>query len=318
MAPGSAMRMVAGWNLTSRVTRWAAGAFIFVDAAAFRAVGGFSPHLYATEEIDLFRRLKRLARQQRRRVAILSRPSAARRAAARCTSIPRSSWRGAGGAHGAHRRPHPAAGRTTVSSGMTAGVRQLTAAVAVAALLAAGCRREPTPTATAADDQWPAYAGAAGARSSALARSPPPTSGGSRSRGPIAPASSGRTPETAHKLTFEATPIHFDGRLYLATAYGRVVALDPATGAEIWRFDAGVDRTAPLQRGDLARGVGLARLRRPTPDAPCARRIFAGTIDARLLALDAATGRPCAGVRRRRRTCGWPRAPAPKDRPITR
>ena len=64
--------MVAGWNLTSRLTGWAAGAFMFIDAAAFRAVGGFSPHLYATEEIDLFRRLKRHARQERRRVTILT------------------------------------------------------------------------------------------------------------------------------------------------------------------------------------------------------------------------------------------------------
>ena len=63
--------MVAGWNAISVVTRWAAGAFIFVDAAAFRAVGGFSSHLYATEEIDLFRKLKRQARSQRRRVVIL-------------------------------------------------------------------------------------------------------------------------------------------------------------------------------------------------------------------------------------------------------
>ena len=63
--------MVAGWNAISVVTRWAAGAFIFVDAAAFRAVGGFSPHLYATEELDLFGKLKRQARRQGRRVVIL-------------------------------------------------------------------------------------------------------------------------------------------------------------------------------------------------------------------------------------------------------
>ena len=63
--------MVAGWNAISVVTRWAAGAFIFVDAAAFRAVGGFSPHLYATEELNLFRKLKRQARSQRQRVVIL-------------------------------------------------------------------------------------------------------------------------------------------------------------------------------------------------------------------------------------------------------
>ena len=59
---GSAL--VGAWNLLSRVTRWAAGAYIFVDATAFRHVGGFSQRLYASEEIDLFRRLKRQARRE--------------------------------------------------------------------------------------------------------------------------------------------------------------------------------------------------------------------------------------------------------------
>jgi glycosyltransferase involved in cell wall biosynthesis len=63
--------MVAAWNAISVITRWAAGAFIFVDATAFRSVGGFSPHLYATEELDLFRKLKRQARGQGQRVVIL-------------------------------------------------------------------------------------------------------------------------------------------------------------------------------------------------------------------------------------------------------
>ena len=44
---------------------WAAGSFIFVEAAAFRAVGGFNQALYATEEIDLSQRLNRLARQRK-------------------------------------------------------------------------------------------------------------------------------------------------------------------------------------------------------------------------------------------------------------
>lgn len=64
---------VTAWNTISRVTRWAAGSFIFVEAAAFRAVGGFSQELYASEEIDLFRRLKRHARRAGRRVVILHR-----------------------------------------------------------------------------------------------------------------------------------------------------------------------------------------------------------------------------------------------------
>ncbi len=62
-----------GWNTLSRLNRWAAGSFIFCETAAFRAVGGFSQELYASEEIDFFRRLKRLARQQRRTIVILHR-----------------------------------------------------------------------------------------------------------------------------------------------------------------------------------------------------------------------------------------------------
>ena len=64
---------VAAWNFLSRRARWAAGSFIFCEAAAFRRLGGFSQDLFAGEEIDLFRRLKRLAREQRREIVILHR-----------------------------------------------------------------------------------------------------------------------------------------------------------------------------------------------------------------------------------------------------
>ncbi len=50
------------WNWTSRLKQWMAGAFIFVEAAAFRQVGGFSNELFASEEIDLSQRLKKFAR----------------------------------------------------------------------------------------------------------------------------------------------------------------------------------------------------------------------------------------------------------------
>ena len=55
----------------SRIRKWAAGSFIFCEAAAFREAGGFSEELYASEEIDFFKRLKLLARQQNRRIVIL-------------------------------------------------------------------------------------------------------------------------------------------------------------------------------------------------------------------------------------------------------
>ena len=53
---------LAAWNGISRVARWAAGSFVFCRAAAFRELGGFSTELYASEEIDFSRRLKRLGR----------------------------------------------------------------------------------------------------------------------------------------------------------------------------------------------------------------------------------------------------------------
>ncbi len=64
---------VALWNTLSRVTGWAAGSFIFCDAAAFREAGGFNDALFAAEEIDFSRRMKRLARRRRMRFAILHR-----------------------------------------------------------------------------------------------------------------------------------------------------------------------------------------------------------------------------------------------------
>lgn len=70
LVPGLA---VGGWNIISRLTRWAAGSFIFCEAAAFRELGGFSLELYAAEEIELSRRLKRLARRRRRTMVILHR-----------------------------------------------------------------------------------------------------------------------------------------------------------------------------------------------------------------------------------------------------
>ena len=55
----------------SRLNRWAAGSFIFCEAAAFREIGGFSRELFASEELDLSQRLKRLGRSTGRRFVIL-------------------------------------------------------------------------------------------------------------------------------------------------------------------------------------------------------------------------------------------------------
>jgi hypothetical protein len=58
--------------MVSRTLKWAAGSFIFCEAAAFRELGGFNLDLYAAEDINFFRRLKRLARRARRKIVILT------------------------------------------------------------------------------------------------------------------------------------------------------------------------------------------------------------------------------------------------------
>jgi len=69
-----AARVVIGWwNFLSRAFKWAAGSFILCETAAFRDLGGFTEALYASEEINLFRRLKRLARERRKSIVILDR-----------------------------------------------------------------------------------------------------------------------------------------------------------------------------------------------------------------------------------------------------
>jgi glycosyltransferase involved in cell wall biosynthesis len=65
--------IVAAWNTLSRVARLMAGSFIFCERAAFQEVGGFDLQLYASEEIDLSRKLKRLARKRGKKVVILHR-----------------------------------------------------------------------------------------------------------------------------------------------------------------------------------------------------------------------------------------------------
>ena len=65
------------WNCASRLLKLLAGSFIFCDAAAFRKIGGFSNELFAAEELELSKRLKKLARETGKRIVILA-PSSAR------------------------------------------------------------------------------------------------------------------------------------------------------------------------------------------------------------------------------------------------
>jgi len=94
-------------------------------------------------------------------------------------------------------------------------------------------------------------------------------------------------PKSSKPTAFEATPIYVDGTLYLSTPLGRVIALDPVTGQQRWAYDPKIDKDAGY--GDYA-SRGVATWKSPAGQ----RRIFVATIDAHLIALDAATGKPCA------------------------
>jgi quinoprotein glucose dehydrogenase len=99
-------------------------------------------------------------------------------------------------------------------------------------------------------------------------------------------------PTRGRPPALETTPLVVDGTMYVSTPLGRVIALDPATGRERWRFDANIDRNRGY--GDFTnRGVSTWLDPNAAPDAACRRRIYLGTIDARLIAIDAANGTPC-------------------------
>ena len=91
------------------------------------------------------------------------------------------------------------------------------------------------------------------------------------------------------KSSFEATPLMVGDTLYLCAPTNMIIALDPETGKERWHFDPRVVKTGNSQ---VTACRGVAYYRAPGA-ADCPERIISATFDARLVALDAHTGRPC-------------------------
>jgi quinoprotein glucose dehydrogenase len=108
-------------------------------------------------------------------------------------------------------------------------------------------------------------------------------------------ASGGCTSCHGSSIRFETTPLMRDGTLYVSTPLNRVLALDPASGETRWAFDPHIDITRDYSEDLISRGVSAWNDPAARADAACARRVFLGTVDARLVAIDAATGLPCSG-----------------------
>jgi len=150
------------------------------------------------------------------------------------------------------------------------------------------------PAALAADSGWTAYGGdAAGTRYSELKQV---TRENVTSLKPAWTHHTGAlSPESKlnEKAAFESTPILADGSLYLTTPFNQVIALDPETGVERWKYDPKVDRSRGYSEV-TSRGVASWIDFEAPSGATCKVRIYEGTIDARLIALDSKTGKPCA------------------------
>ncbi|MCP1436948.1 quinoprotein glucose dehydrogenase [Erwinia persicina] len=107
-----------------------------------------------------------------------------------------------------------------------------------------------------------------------------------------------RTEKDATEYTFEATPLKVNNTVYFCTPHNEVHALNPETGELKWKYQPAKDRSY-LQQHQTCRGVSYyAPEAQPASaaEAPamCRKRIFNATTDAKLIALDADSGKPCA------------------------
>ena len=93
----------------------------------------------------------------------------------------------------------------------------------------------------------------------------------------------------------QSIPILVEGRLVLCTPFHRIVALDPASGAERWVFDPLVDTDVGSKAEFKCRGVAQWIDAGASRDDACRTRLIFATTDLRLFAIDARSGRRCAG-----------------------
>jgi len=181
-------------------------------------------------------------------------------------------------------------------NGAIAGARRATVLLVAVVLLCAGCLAALQGDVPGLGE-WPHYGNdSGGTRYSSLAQIDRANVAQLRVAWTYRAGEAGGAPPYGH-IAFEATPLMVDGMLFLSTPYNRVIALDPETGGERWAYDPKVDR-ARRRAIVTSRGVSTWLDPGATPGSPCRRRIFVATIDARLIALDAADGMPCASFGR--------------------
>ena len=103
-----------------------------------------------------------------------------------------------------------------------------------------------------------------------------------------------RAPAVMARTKFQATPLLVEDSLIFCSPFNEVIALDPGTGLQKWRYDPKISTEHRLGNRYNCRGVAWWVDDQAAENAACRARIFTGTNDVRVIALDARTGIPCA------------------------
>lgn len=148
------------------------------------------------------------------------------------------------------------------------------------------------PALLQAGADWPAYGGSYSARRYSPLDQITPANAGKLERAWTIHTGDLPSEKVAGTYGAENTPLKIGDSLYVCTPKSIVLALDPATGRQRWRFDPKVPDDA-IPYTAACRGVSYYAAPGAQAEQACARRIIFGTLDARLFALDAGTGQPC-------------------------
>jgi quinoprotein glucose dehydrogenase len=104
-----------------------------------------------------------------------------------------------------------------------------------------------------------------------------------------------RAPDLMKRTKFQATPLLVEDSLIFCSPFNEVIALDPGSGVQKWRYDPKISTDQRPANRYNCRGVAYWLDDKAPDNAACRARIFMGTNDARVIALDARSGAPCAG-----------------------
>ncbi len=102
----------------------------------------------------------------------------------------------------------------------------------------------------------------------------------------------GDLPSSGARYSPETTPLKVGRSLILCSAKNILLSADAATGKENWRYDPGVSDQA-IPHAAACRGVAYYTAPSLADDAACKTRVVEATLDARLIAVDLKTGKPC-------------------------